>query len=101
MYDCMIRNGHIIDGTGAPAYQADIALKNGKIARIAPHIEGDFPEINAAGLTVTPGFIDSHSHSDNAIEKCPDQTEKVEQGITLSVGGQCGGSITPEKFTAD
>ena len=100
MYDCIIRNGSIIDGTGAAAYQADIALKDGKIACIAPHIEGNFPEIDAAGLTVTPGFIDSHSHSDNAIEAWPDQTEKVEQGITLSVGGQCGGSITPEKFMA-
>jgi len=95
MYDSIIQNGTIIDGTGAPAYRADIALKDGKIVRIAPHITGDCRIIDATGLTVTPGFIDSHSHSDAALLTFPDQTEKIEQGITLSIGGQCGSTQAP------
>jgi N-acyl-D-amino-acid deacylase len=51
--------------------------------------------IDASGLTVTPGFIDSHSHSDSNILTYPEQIEKIEQGITTSIGGQCGGSPAP------
>ena len=51
--------------------------------------------IDATGLTVTPGFIDSHSHSDGYVFNLPDMVDKVEQGITTAIGGQCGGSIAP------
>jgi len=95
MYDCLIKNAYVIDGTGAPAFQADIALKNGKIARVAQNLQDDCFVIDAAGLTVTPGFIDSHSHSDGVMLTAPDQLEKIEQGITLSVGGQCGATAAP------
>lgn len=95
MYDCIIQNARVIDGTGAPAFQADIALKNGKIARVAAHLQDDCFVIDAAGLTVTPGFIDSHSHSDGVMLTAPDQLEKIEQGITLSIGGQCGSTAAP------
>lgn len=95
MYDLVIKNGKIIDGTGNPSYFADIAVKDGKIARIGKAIEGGARVIDAAGLVVTPGFIDSHSHSDNAVFAFPDQTEKIEQGITTAVGGQCGSSLFP------
>ena len=101
MYDLIIKNGNILDGTGSPRYLADIAVKDGKIARIGKNIKGDAAEvIDATGLTVTPGFIDSHSHSDNAILEYPDMIEKVEQGITTSVGGQCGGSVAPAALSA-
>ena len=101
MYDLIIRNGNILDGTGSPRYLADIAVKDGKIVRIAKNIKGDAAEvIDASGLTVTPGFIDSHSHSDNAVLEYPDMIEKVEQGITTSVGGQCGGSVAPAALSA-
>jgi len=92
MYDILIKNGKIYDGTGTPAYYADVALKDGKIARIAKKLDGAKSIINAKGLCVAPGFIDSHSHSDGAILTSPDMKEKIEQGITVSVGGQCGGS---------
>lgn len=99
MYDLLIKNGTLIDGSGAAPFAADLAIQNGKIAKIAPSI--DLSEaakaIDATGLTVTPGFIDSHSHSDRAILTWPDQKEKLEQGITLSVTGQCGSSPAPQQ----
>lgn len=95
MYDLIIKNGQIIDGTGSPAYRADMAIKDGKIARIARGLEGAAQTIDAAGLVVTPGFIDSHSHSDRALLSGPEQREKIEQGITTSIGGQCGTSLAP------
>ena len=100
MYDLVIKNGTIIDGTGAAPYQADLAIKEGKIAHIAQSLKctGSTTVIDAAGLTVTPGFIDSHSHSDRSILPYPDQKEKLEQGITVSVTGHCGGSQAPKRM---
>lgn len=96
MYDLIIKNGNIIDGTASPSYRSDIAVSGGKILKISENINDEAKEIiDASGLTVTPGFIDSHSHSDNAIFEFPDMIEKIEQGITTSVGGQCGGTLAP------
>ena len=96
MYDIVIKNGSVIDGTGSPAYHCDVAISNGKIVRIARNITDDSKEyIDAKGLTVTPGFIDSHSHSDNAMLEFSDMIEKIEQGITTSIGGQCGSTLAP------
>ncbi len=95
MFDLIIKNGKIIDGTGKQPYFADLAIKDGKIARIAADITGGKKTIDASGLTVTPGFIDSHSHSDSSILDFPNQVEKAEQGITTSIGGQCGSSVAP------
>ncbi len=104
MYDLIIKNGNIIDGTGKDGYISDIGIKDGKIAAIGSISESAKNTIDAAGLTVTPGFIDSHSHSDNGILTHPEQTEKIEQGITTAICGQCGSSdapisrdITPDK----
>ena len=96
MYDLIIKNGTVIDGTGAPAQHSDIAIFGGKIAKIARNIKENSKEIiDAKGLTVTPGFIDSHSHADNAMLEFPDMIEKIEQGITTSIGGQCGTTLAP------
>ena len=95
MFDLVIKNANIIDGTGADAYVSDIGIKDGRIEKIAFGLECE-NVIDATGLTLTPGFIDSHSHSDNALLTFPDLTEKIEQGITMSVGGMCGDSATPE-----
>ena len=94
MYDILIKNGMIIDGTGSPSMRAQVAVKDGKIVKIARNIEAEAKAvIDAAGKVVTPGFIDSHSHSDKQFFLHPEQKEKVEQGITTSVAGQCGASI--------
>ncbi len=95
MYDLIIKNGTVIDGSGSAPYSADIAVKEGKIVCIGSNLTDAEQIIDASGLTVTPGFIDSHSHSDSAIMNNPDQLEKIEQGITFSIGGQCGGSAAP------
>lgn len=95
MYDLVIKNGKIIDGTGSPGFFADVAIKDGKIAKISKGLTDAKKTIDASRLIVTPGFIDSHSHSDRSLLEHPDQTEKVEQGITTSIGGVCGLSPAP------
>ncbi len=94
-YDLITKNGRIIDGTGGPAYYSDIAIKDGKIVRISKCLTQAKEIIDAKGLTVTPGFIDSHSHNDANILTFPDQIEKIEQGITTSVAGTCGSTQAP------
>ena len=98
MFDVLIKNGTIVDGSGAPAFRGDLAVKDGKIAKIAPSIDGKAKEvIDAAGLQVTPGFIDSHSHSDRYIfrEGGPNSYNYLLQGVTTQVAGQCGSSPAP------
>ena len=95
MYDLIIKGAFILDGTGADGYISDVAVKDGKIARIDKEISGDGEIINAEGLTLSPGWIDSHSHSDRSFLTYPEMREKVEQGITFSIAGQCGGSAAP------
>lgn len=94
VFDIIIKNGLIIDGTGSPSMPGEVAVKKGKIVKIARHIDGSAKKIiDASRKVVTPGFIDSHSHSDKQFFSHPEQKEKVEQGITTSVAGQCGASI--------
>lgn len=98
MFDLLIQNALIYDGSGNPGFTGDIGIRNGQIEKVAPGLSGGRQVIDAKGLAVSPGWIDSHSHSDRAIFPWPDQKEKVEQGITFSVTGQCGSSAAP---TAD
>ncbi len=96
MYDLIIRGGTVVDGTGAPRYQADVAIKGDKITCIAPHIEEKGArEIDAKGQVVSPGFIDYHSHSDNSILLGPDGYNYLEQGVTTEITGQCGTAPAP------
>lgn len=95
MFDLVIKNGTVIDGSGTDGFTADIGIKDGKIAKIAPSLSDAKDVIDASGLTVTPGFIDSHSHSDNALLSYPAVIEKCEQGITTAIAGQCGSSAMP------
>ena len=95
MFDLVIKNGTVIDGSGKAGYLADVAVKDGKIACIGNDISDGKRIIDATGFSVTPGFIDSHSHSDAEILSYPEQREKVEQGITTVIGGQCGSTAYP------
>ena len=66
MFDILIKNGIIVDGSGEAAFCGDVAVKDGKIAKIAPAIDGEAGEvIDASGLQVTPGLIDSHTRFRN------------------------------------
>lgn len=98
MYDILIKNGTVIDGSGADMKKADVAIKDGLIAGI-----GDFEEqsattvIQAAGQFVAPGFIDITSHSDVtwSLFDYPVQESMLTQGVTTIIGGNCGTSLAP------
>lgn len=97
MLDILIKNGTIIDGTGKKRYKGNIGLKNGKIEFIGCCCEKEAKEIiDAEGLIVTPGFIDSHSHSDIALLYETRATNKLRQGITTELTGHCGITLTPK-----
>ncbi|HET6837082.1 MAG TPA: D-aminoacylase [Gemmatimonadales bacterium] len=94
-YDLIIRNGRIIDGTGSPWYSGDIAIRQGRIAAIGSPIKGRARQtIDAAGLVVTPGFIDMLGQSDLSILVNPQLPSKIFQGITTEFTGE-GGSAAP------
>jgi dihydroorotase/N-acyl-D-amino-acid deacylase len=96
-YDVVIRNGHIIDGTGSPWYSGDIAIQNGRIAAIGQTVltqSKSAKVIDAHGLTVAPGFIDMLGQSELTILVNPHLPSKIFQGITTEVTGE-GNSIAP------
>ena len=95
MFDLLIQGGTVIDGTGKAGFRADIGIRDGKIVAIGESLSGGRQVIHAEGLTVTPGFIDSHTHSDSDALLYPLQAEKAEQGITTSIAGQCGSTQYP------
>jgi N-acyl-D-amino-acid deacylase len=97
MYDLLIINGEVLDGSGQASYAADIGIREGRIASIAARIETTRSRqvIDAAGLKVCPGFIDMHSHTDFTILTNPRAESKVRQGITTEVVGNCGFSAAP------
>ena len=97
MLDLIIKNASILDGTGAPAFAGDVAVKDGKIVAVGKVEDEATRVIDAKGLTLSPGWIDSHSHSDGTWLTQPDQREKLEQGITFSIAGQCGSSRAPSR----
>jgi len=95
LFDVLIKGGRIIDGTGNPWFKADIGIKEDKISEIG-HLKSDADKIiEAAGLVVSPGFIDIHSHSDYNVLVDPMVQSKVRQGVTTEVVGMCGSSAAP------
>ncbi|AJY76770.1 N-acyl-D-amino-acid deacylase family protein [Paenibacillus beijingensis] len=96
MYDLIIQSGCIVDGSGAPWYRADIAVKDGIIAKVGNlKDEAANRYIIATGLIVAPGFIDIHSHDDLHILENPFMETKVRQGVTTTVIGNCGFGLYP------
>src|SRR5499426_3956471 len=95
-WSLLIKGGTVIDGSGAPGVAADVAVEGDRIAAVGRGLSGDASRvIDATGLMVTPGFIDSHSHSDLVYETCPSAESKVRQGVTTEVVGMCGFSPGP------
>ncbi len=96
MYELVIRNGMIVDGTGKAGYRADIALRDGVVALIRNEIsDAAEAEIDAKGLIIAPGFIDNHSHSDLLVLCDNSGYNMLEQGITTEITGMCGLGIAP------
>jgi N-acyl-D-amino-acid deacylase len=93
----VIRNAMVVDGTGATARQADVRIVDGQIASIGPKGSRDPADrvIDARGLILAPGFIDTHSHHDRGIFEHREALAAVSQGVTTVVVGQDGGSSLP------
>ncbi len=94
--DLILRNGRVIDGTGAPGREADVLIRGGLIAEVGVVGEvADLPEIECAGMVVAPGFIDVHSHGDQEVlQHLPN---KIQQGVTTEIVGNCGFSLFPTR----
>ena len=91
-----IRHGTVIDGSGGPPREADIAIKDGRIAEIGRGASASGARvIEAKGLVVAPGFIDIKTHSDWTLPLMPQAQSKIRQGVTTEVIGHCGYSCAP------
>jgi N-acyl-D-amino-acid deacylase len=96
MWDMLIQRARVIDGSGAPSFVADVAIRGDTIAAVEPVISPQARVIiDGAGLTVGPGFIDLHTHSDYTLLVNPLAESKVHQGVTTEVIGNCGTSPAP------
>lgn len=94
-YDLLIRNGTVIDGTGAQGFRADVAVQNGKVAEVGVIRDGAKQVIDASDLVVSPGFVDPHTHYDAQIDWDPLVTCSSWHGVTSVVMGNCGVGIAP------
>lgn len=96
MYDLLIKNGRIIDGSGAPWFRGDVGIREGKIVAVGKIRKSLGREvIDATGLVVSPGFIDIHTHSDLSLLVNGRGESKIRQGVTTEVTGNCGYSPAP------
>src|SRR5262245_55019699 len=92
----LITNANVIDGTGSPARRASVRIESDRIAAVGElTARSGATVVDAHGLTLAPGFIDTHSHADDDLFKHPDALAVVSQGITTIIGGQDGGSPIP------
>ena len=99
-YDLIIAGGAVLDGENHPAVNTDIGIRDGRIAKIGPMGSASAKErIDARGLTVAPGFIDIHSHSDYSMLREPKGESMVRQGVTTQILGEgpSAGPVKPEK----
>lgn len=96
-YDLVIKNGTVIDGSGAPRYRADVAVANGRIAAIGRVDAKAKQTIDAEGHVVTPGFVDGHTHMDAQVFWDPIGSCSCYHGVTTAVMGNCGFTLAPCK----
>ena len=94
-YDLLIKNGFVVDGSGAPRFAADVAISNGKIAKIGRINEQARETIDAEGRVVSPGFVDGHTHMDAQVFWDPLGTCSCYHGVTTVVMGNCGFTLAP------
>jgi N-acyl-D-amino-acid deacylase len=94
MHQLVLRGAHVVDGTGSPAKRADVGIDGDRIAAVAERLRGH-AQIDCGGLVVSPGFIDTHSHSDLYVFAQPHLEMKLRQGVTTELLGQDGISVAP------
>jgi N-acyl-D-amino-acid deacylase len=96
--DLLLTNGYILDGTGQPAFPAEVGITDGRIVYVGP-LNGPVEAaqtIDCSNLAIAPGFIDIHSHSDYLLLVNRTADSKITQGVTTEIGGNCG--FSPECF---
>ena len=98
-HEILIKGGTIVDGTGAEPLVTDLAIDDGRITAIGRDLGGGCEVIDARGLTVTPGFVDIHTHLDAQIGWDPDLTPVSWHGVTTALLGNCGVTFAPCKPT--
>jgi N-acyl-D-amino-acid deacylase len=95
-YDLVVRNTRVVDGTGAPWFRADVAVRGDTIVAIGPNLPGTARrEVDAGERVIAPGFIDVHTHARRGIFEVPTAENYVRQGVTTLVEGQDGSSPLP------
>src|SRR5687767_9644370 len=95
MLDLVIRNARIVDGTGAPAFQADVGVRKGRIVVVGDVDEPAAEVRDVAGLHLMPGIVDLHTHYDAQITWDPTLSPSVSLGVTTAILGNCGFGIAP------
>lgn len=95
-FDLIIKNALIVDGSGRTPFEGDVSVENGKITAVGKNLPSTGEKIiDAEGLILSPGFIDTHGHSDISVIAAPEATGKISQGITTEISGNCGLSVFP------
>ncbi|SNS23404.1 N-acyl-D-aspartate/D-glutamate deacylase [Sphingomonas laterariae] len=97
MFDKVIRNGRVVDGTGRPAFIADVAIADGKIAAVGRDLGRAREDIDADGRIVAPGWVDIHSHYDGQATWDPLLSPSGQHGVTTTVMGNCGVGFAPAR----
>ena len=95
MHDLVIRGGTVVDGTGEPAYTADVAVEDGRIVGVGKLTGSARRTMDADGLLVTPGFVDIHTHYDGQATWDPHLTPSCWHGVTTAILGNCGVGFAP------
>jgi N-acyl-D-aspartate/D-glutamate deacylase len=100
--DTLIRNATVVDGSGAAGEAMDVALQGGHICAVGTSLpyKGE-ATVDGEGLTLTPGFIDVHTHDDTAVIQAPAMLPKLSQGVTTVIVGNCGISAAPVRLKGD
>src|SRR4029078_4469152 len=95
--DLVIRGGNIADGSGGDLFEADIAIKDGRIAEVGKGLGKGKEEIDAKGKLVAPGFVDVHTHYDGQVTWSQDTPPSSQNGVTTAIMGNCGVGFAPCK----